>query len=469
MLKIFDAFATPTKGTLPVQIVYVTHSPFLIDKNHGERIRVVEKGARDEGTRVVGDASRNHYEPLRSAFGSFVAETAFIGNCNLFVEGQADQILLAGATTYLRSIEASELETLDLNRITIVPAGGAAHIPYLVYLARGRDVDKPAVIVMVDSDAAGNEAKSSLSRGGPRRKQLLNASYILSIGELAATGTVDTALGGALIETEDLIPLPICVDAAQRYLRDVCAEDGETVAAVTSGAISACSSPESGVFKAIQECFRRINGNLHIEKIGFARAVIETLADRTERATTPDGSEAAQAVARFSANMKVLFRRLRSMQRQAERELTAERISARIDRAKLAFLDDHPAAAKREDVFILFESMLTALDDSDEADEIKRQIQSIRRDFSIDEDVSKEITNFALLRDRLETMRYAARLAHQRPTLQEALRKDAASIIAISDMPRESRALTDADAARVSPIPVVSPVESQDVPAVNVT
>ncbi|MFC9871717.1 OLD family protein [Nocardia salmonicida] len=79
-----------------MQVVYVTHSPFLIDKNHGERIRVLEKGDADEGTRIVSNAARNHYEPLRSAFGAFVAETTFIGNCNLMLEGQADQVLLAG-------------------------------------------------------------------------------------------------------------------------------------------------------------------------------------------------------------------------------------------------------------------------------------------------------------------------------------------------------------------------------------
>ena len=103
LLKVFDAFAYPVNGN-PVQVVYVTHSPFLIDKNHAQRIRVLEKGVGDEGTRVVRDVSRNHYEPLRSAFGSFVGETTFMGNCNLITEGPSDQILLAGAARHLRSV-----------------------------------------------------------------------------------------------------------------------------------------------------------------------------------------------------------------------------------------------------------------------------------------------------------------------------------------------------------------------------
>ena len=92
LLRIFEAFAQGHDGRNPVQVVYVTHSPFLIDKNYPERIRVVEKGVEDEGTRLVKDVDKNHYEPLRSAFGAFVGETTFIGNCNLMVEGLAEQI-----------------------------------------------------------------------------------------------------------------------------------------------------------------------------------------------------------------------------------------------------------------------------------------------------------------------------------------------------------------------------------------
>jgi hypothetical protein len=53
-----------------------------------------------------------------------------------------------------------------------------------VYLARGRDVEKPAIIVLLDSDKGGNEAKKSILRGGPKRNQLLNPNYILQLGDL---------------------------------------------------------------------------------------------------------------------------------------------------------------------------------------------------------------------------------------------------------------------------------------------
>lgn len=184
LLRIFGDFANPEDPQrMPCQVVYVTHSPFLIDKNHGERIRVLEKGEGDEGTRVVQNAVQNHYEPLRSAFGSFVAETTFISNCNLMLEGPADQVLLAGMSARLRRTNPDPLANLDLNAITLVPASGAMNIPYMVYLARGRDVEKPAVIVLLDSDKAGEEAYKEIVRG-PRNRPLIDKKFILMLGDL---------------------------------------------------------------------------------------------------------------------------------------------------------------------------------------------------------------------------------------------------------------------------------------------
>ena len=260
LLKIFDAFAHPDRpGRIPTQVIYVTHSPFLIDKNHGERIRVLEKGVGEEGTRVVRDASRNHYEPLRSAFGAFVAETTFIGHCNLMVEGPADQILLSGAAALLRRGGASDLETLDLNKITIVPAGSAGHIPYLVYLARGRDVEKPAVIVFLDSDEQGDSAKKGLQRGGAKGKQLLKPEYVLQVGKIMLGGQklTNSDDGHELIEVEDLIPVPVAVEAARSYLRSVCGSTDEVVLKLTGALVEGEYKQDVSLFDAISRCARR--------------------------------------------------------------------------------------------------------------------------------------------------------------------------------------------------------------------
>lgn len=413
LLKILDEFANATRpGSIPTQVIYVTHSPFLIDKNHSERICVLEKGVGDEGTRVVRDTSRNHYEPLRSAFGSFVAETTFIGHCNLIVEGPADQVLLAGAASLLRSRGASELETLDLNKITIVPAGGQGQIPYLVYLARGRDVEKPAVIVFLDSDKGGNDAKKGLKRGGAKNKQVLKPQYVLQIGELSQDPTsLRNPAGNSLVEIEDLIPLPIAVEAAQRYLCEFCNAPSDDVAKVTSEAILANCQTNESLFDAITKHFESLSKEWHIDKLGFARLTLEVVVEWNGASAA--GTPSEQAVSEFANNMKIVFRKLRHMQRDAERELSEERVSRRVDRAKQSFLQDYPSEAKREHAYLLLEEIEAALGGTQEDDLVRAELSSIRRDFKIEDNVTEPVPDFQRFKERLEKLKYAGRLATQ--------------------------------------------------------
>ena len=416
LLKVFDAFAHPVNGN-PIQVVYVTHSPFLIDKNHAQRIRVLEKGLGDEGTRVVRDVSRNHYEPLRSAFGSFVGETTFIGNCNLMTEGPSDQILLAGAARHLRSRGASGLETLDLNHVTIVPASGASHVPYLVYLARGRDVEKPAVIVMLDSDEDGKKAKQAILRGGPSRKQLLKPEFILQVGDLSEYDSLKTATGRKPIEVEDLIPLSVCREAAEKYLLSVCDASKDDIAKLTEESIKEKLQEETSVFKAIKACLTKIGDDFHIEKIGFARCVIETVTKLGREAQEVE--ESGTMLETFDSNMKVLFRQLCNMQRAADGELTSKQMSDRLSRAISVFIQDHPDKARREHAVVLFEKIEKVLDDSLESDQILTKLKTLRRDFNLTDKQAHEIKEFDSFKQKLKQLKYVGRLNTQDLELAE--------------------------------------------------
>lgn len=137
LLRVLHDYALPEDDGQQSQVVYVTHSPFLIDKNAPHRIRVLDKGSEDEGTRVVRDAANNRYEPLRSSIGTNLAETTFIGGKNLFVEGPGDQILLAGISAHIAKREQSTSGVLDLNEVTVVACGGARHEE-----ARSQEVDE---------------------------------------------------------------------------------------------------------------------------------------------------------------------------------------------------------------------------------------------------------------------------------------------------------------------------------------
>ena len=405
LLKIFNSFAHPEDGRDPIQVVYVTHSPFLIDRNHGERIRVLEKGTDDEGTRIVNDASKNHYEPLRSSFGAFVGETTFIGNCNLFVEGLADQVLLAGCTAYLRAADVPKMNTLDLNRITIVPAGSSSHIPYLVYLARGRDIEQPSVIVLLDSDSAGIDAEKGLRKGGPKHKQLIKPDYVLMLASL--TPHVKLPTGKVLIETEDLIPPGITALAVQRYLHTVCGVAIADAEKVSPDAITTAWTDKMQHFDAISKVVTNLVGSqYHVDKMGLAREVVEIV---QRHHANGEFTIAADDVTTFKHNFGVLLRRLAEMQRRAERDTSQERISRRIDRAIKSFLNDHTAQAKREEAILLLEDIESALDDSEEADAVRIAIQKLKRDHDLAEPKPGTVEDFQGFATTLGLVRYAAR------------------------------------------------------------
>lgn len=408
MLRIFEDFAHPQDPTrTAVQVVYVTHSPFLIDKNDARRIRVLEKGEYDEGTRVVKSVAANHYEPLRSAFGSFVAETTFISGCNLVVEGPSDQILIAGATRWLKVKRIADRDRLDLNAITIVPAGGTEHVPYMVYLARGRDVEKPAIVVLLDSDSPGNKARKDLQSGGATGKPLMNDKFVLQLGDKALDAKGDNPTG--VVAIEDLLPLNVAIDAAARYCREfvpaVIVHDlGLDAATVFAGT----DAGKKGLLKDLENAIAKASGTdgFHLDKIAFARCVVDILMGEDD--TTANRRTTNADLNRAQTNLIALLSNLARLQRDAVRAENVDRISSRINRIKREFTRTHKGTARREDVLDLIEQIEAQLDYSVEADAVKETLASWRSRFKLTEDPREEVEDYAALTNAITSVAYQA-------------------------------------------------------------
>lgn len=394
LLRIFEDIAEPENpDRTPCQVVYVTHSPFLIDKNHGERIRVLEKGEGDEGTRVVRNAAQNHYEPLRSAFGSFVAETTFISNCNLMLEGPADQVLLAGMSARLRRTAGDSRAHLDLNSVTLVPAGGATNIPYLVYLARGRDVDKPAVIVLLDSDPEGDLAVAELKRG-PKGRSLLKDEFVLQLGALPAD-KIKVGNPSGVLAIEDLIPVDIAVRAVVKYGHMFLTLDkANELEALTADDI--VFDGKKDLHGALQKAATAKVPGFGLAKVGLARCVLDVLADEPPK-------EAAQDM---DVNFHVLFEALGTMQRQAVREFTADKTGTKIKRLKDHFLLDRQHGATRAQVTVLLEEVEATLDNSSDADSVRNHILRIKRMYQLDDKPGSAISDYAAFKEELARLTY---------------------------------------------------------------
>ncbi|WP_198666042.1 AAA family ATPase [Tropicimonas sp. IMCC34043] len=157
------------------QVIYTTHSPFMIQPDHLERARLVEDKGRDRGSVTTSDVLTTDSDtlfPLQAALGYDIAQHLFIAKDNLVVEGPSDFLFMQ--TISERLIEDGR-EGLD-KRWSIMPLGGADVIPAFVALL-GNHLD---VTVVVDSRKEGHQKLTALAKAG-----FLGEKRIVTIGEVA--------------------------------------------------------------------------------------------------------------------------------------------------------------------------------------------------------------------------------------------------------------------------------------------
>jgi hypothetical protein len=141
------------------QVIYSTHSPFMVDPLHFERVRIVQDLSIDEenlprekqGTKVTRDileATDDSLFPLQGALGYDIHQTLFIGPNSLLVEGAAD-ILFIQAISVLLSPEGKEGLS---DRWTLTPVGGSGRIPTFVRLLTGQKGMRVATLIDIQTN-----------------------------------------------------------------------------------------------------------------------------------------------------------------------------------------------------------------------------------------------------------------------------------------------------------------------------
>ena len=167
------------------QVIFTTHSPFMVEPGKLERVRVVEDKGVQEGTVVSSDlltVSKDSLLPIQAALGYGLATSLFPSPNNLLVEGASHYTYLTVLSDHLRSLGRTSLA--DTWRV--LPTGGAANIPSFVALM-GSQLD---VTVLVGGGATGLQRVNSLAAQG-----LLQSQRII---------TVDQVTGQANAGIEDL-------------------------------------------------------------------------------------------------------------------------------------------------------------------------------------------------------------------------------------------------------------------------
>jgi predicted ATPase len=150
------------------QLLYSTHSPFMIDAGHFGRVRVVQDlgiegdeplEAPGGGTRVVADlaeASPESLSPLEGALGDELARSLFDAPHTLAVEGVPDLLYLETMSALLAEKGRPGLSKLW----TITPVGGAGKLAAFAALA-GAPAAR-CVAVLMDLQRADPQATENL-------------------------------------------------------------------------------------------------------------------------------------------------------------------------------------------------------------------------------------------------------------------------------------------------------------------
>lgn len=211
LLSVFESLVKAESSGQKCQLVYTTHSPFLINRNFPHRLRLVRKGDAEEGTQLIDQAMLRRYEPVRSALGIDCSQTLFMGATNVVVEGPTDQFLICEMIRHFaRPDNINEL--LDLNAIVMVSAESAPSVEKILAASRWGDETVPATVVLVDSDSAGDQIKRRITGMERHCKKLIDDEFVLQVG-----GIVSTSL--PVVTTEDIVPVGIFRKAILSYLK----------------------------------------------------------------------------------------------------------------------------------------------------------------------------------------------------------------------------------------------------------
>ncbi|WP_193748195.1 ATP-dependent nuclease [Exiguobacterium indicum] len=154
------------------QIIYSTHSPFMVPSDQLHRVRMVEDKIK-EGTKITSNISSSDPKtvfPLQAALGYSIAQNLFISKKNLLVEGPADLIYLKFFSSFL---ESKGRKFLDPD-ITIIPVGGLDKLATFIALLGGNQLE---VAVLHDYNHRPDARLETLSR-----EKLINKRQIYHYG-----------------------------------------------------------------------------------------------------------------------------------------------------------------------------------------------------------------------------------------------------------------------------------------------
>lgn len=152
-LDLQRSFETISEKT---QIIYTTHSLFLINKNYVGRNRVISKTK--DGTKIDQKPFIKNWKSVRESLGILLSNNFLIAEKSLLVEGPSDVIYILYAIKKLKGEGAIDI---DLNDLSVVDAGDSSNYVAMAKLmiSEGREV-----VALIDGDNAGTAIEKQLKK-----------------------------------------------------------------------------------------------------------------------------------------------------------------------------------------------------------------------------------------------------------------------------------------------------------------
>jgi len=195
-------------------LIYTTHLPFMIDLRAPERIRVLSET--ENGIVVTDDLTQSQPEGkfvLQAALGMSGTTSYLVAQRNLVVEGVDDYWII---TELSRLLDGAGLPALPTD-VFITPAGGASEAGYIATFMIGQKLD---VVVLLDSDKAGEDAREKLVKKWLTRYHSTPA-HVLSLGECVGVQDREFSI-------EDLFPDDFYLERVKKVYGKQLAAAGET-------------------------------------------------------------------------------------------------------------------------------------------------------------------------------------------------------------------------------------------------
>lgn len=171
------------------QIIYSTHSPFMVPANELASVRIVQdqveiRGGRriPNGTKVRSDVLTRDPDtlfPLQGALGYEISQSLFVGMHTLLVEGPGDILYIQALSDALKKRGRPGLD----KRWTICPAGGIDKIRPFVAMFAGNGLH----VAVLSDQAQGDKRKIEEMK----RSQVLQAAHFYTIADFLNRNEAD--------------------------------------------------------------------------------------------------------------------------------------------------------------------------------------------------------------------------------------------------------------------------------------